>query len=400
MKITYISSDHTAPILTAKYAAALGQRAKVEVVSARFPAVEFRKSIIFDDSVIAHVGEHFRLSRVLASLPVLWRHSHRVVMRVPSSRYFRALLFPPSDVYVAADPDDLRFAWLAATIYRKRLVYIPFEYFPEHSQATVRQKRRWAQLERRYAPHVHALVSLGDKLSREYELNYGLHGRVHTIYSSLPRAYDPGEPLLRRRIKVGASDKIILYQGLVARIRGIWDVLAAMPFLADNVHFVVIGFGEEFEAFRRDASSSPSRSRVHVLDAVPQSELMRYTRDADVGIIPIHDASKSYRYCNPGKLFEYIAAGLPLAVSNLDQLAWYVRSRSLGEVFTWGSATEIVLALRRLLDDSEYRLNCAANCRRNHAEEACWDIQSERLQRAVLGPFSVVEPAAKNYVPL
>ena len=106
---------------------------------------------------------------------------------------------------------------------------------------------------------------------------------------------------------------------------------------------------------------------------------------ADIGIIPIRNVCESYWNCNPGKLFEYIGAGLPLAVSNLAQLGWYVRSRSLGEVFEPESPRQIASAVTKLAMDFEYRRTCARNAKRIHEDEACWEIQSEYLRNAVLG---------------
>jgi glycosyltransferase involved in cell wall biosynthesis len=157
-----------------------------------------------------------------------------------------------------------------------------------------------------------------------------------------------------------------------------------MQWLPAHVHFVVLGFGPETGDFAGAIRARSLANRVHLLDAVPQNELMSYTCDDDIGIIPIHNMCESYRYCNPGKLFEFLAAGLPLAVSNLDQLQWYVREKGLGEVFPWGSAEGIARALRRLVDDDRYRDECARNCTRVHRAEACWEIQAEKLRSAVL----------------
>jgi glycosyltransferase involved in cell wall biosynthesis len=288
-------------------------------------------------------------------------------------------------VCIVGDPDALPIGYWASKLNRAKLVYIPFEYFPFASYADDRCSKRWASREAHYANKCAAWVSLGDSLSEEYGNVYGIADRVHTCYSSWPRSAAPKSKRLRTKLSLGDDARIVIYQGRITKARGVYDVVEAMKYLPPEVHFVVLGMEENIEV-RAHAKELNVDSNVHVLDAVPQQLMMEYTADADIGIIPIHNVCKSYWYCCPGKLFEFIAAGLPLAVSRLHQLERFVKRHDLGESFEPGSVEGIADALLKLLSDSTHRLRCAANAARLQQEEVCWEIQAEKLRRAVLGP--------------
>jgi glycosyltransferase involved in cell wall biosynthesis len=286
---------------------------------------------------------------------------------------------------MASQPEDLPIARLGALLNRARLVYIPFDYFPGVIDASPQVLSRWRMLEEKYSRAVDAWVSGGDMISQKYLQEYpDLANRVHTVYSGLPKHVPYNSRVLRKRIGLDSTAIVVLYQGLISKARGLWDVVDAMPHLPANVHFAVVG-GYENTQLRAYAVSKNVADRVHVLDFVPQRELPGYTADADIGIIPIQPACESYAYCNPSKLFEFLAMGLPLAVSSLDQLRWYVTKHGLGEVFAPGSVEGIVRAIEKLALNPGYRRQCSINSQKVHATEACWEIQAERLRRAVLG---------------
>jgi len=58
--------------------------------------------------------------------------------------------------------------------------------------------------------------------------------------------------------------------------------------------------------------------------------LLEYTSSADYGVAFLEDISLSDRYCLPNKLFEYIAAGLPVIGSGLPELKKFILENKVG----------------------------------------------------------------------
>jgi len=378
-KVVYLSPPQALPWVVMKYAIALAEGgADVKVFSTLEDADTYDLGIVKGNVAFRRFRRNFYV-------PLVWRFPRLARLRVPlpTPALFSALLRERADIYIAGQPDDLPIVATAARIVGGEIAYIPFEYYPGLSSGDQGTLALYRRLEKKYSARIRAWISLGDKLSEEYRRVYGLNETVHTIYSALPRHFQTPPVNLRQEIGASKDWVLVLYQGQVSKNRGLWDVLEALKQLPDFIHFVVLG-GKDIELFRTDVDAAGLRHRVHIMPFVPQNVMMGYTLQADIGIICGHDVCLSYHYCNPGKLFEYIAAGLPVAVSDLPQLRWYVRTRKLGEVFTPGSAPEIARAIKKLAENKAYRAACARASRDVHQSEACWEVQAEKLRAAIL----------------
>jgi glycosyltransferase involved in cell wall biosynthesis len=366
--ISLLASRGTSGTISAKYAEALivaGARVRI-FQSQSLDGNEYRSGVIRTSADIVHLPMWRRS---------LWRPTY----------YFRRLQLLSSDIIIAEDPELLEFAIPFVRLSGARLVYMPFEYYPGASNGTPTDLVEWAGIERRYAPYVGSWIMLGDKIAEIYADTIAPRESVHVVYAGWPRSLGCGTPRLRDALGVGPEVRTILYQGGITEARGLWDVLDAMPLMPEWVHFAVVGMGQ-IDRLRQDVAQRGLSRRVHVLDAVPQGQLVEYSLDADLGIIPIRNICESYDLCSPGKLFECIGAGLPLVVSRLRQLEWYVQRHGIGEVFEPQVPSEIARAVMSLLGNDSYRQQCRDNIRRLQDTEACWEVQAIKLQRAVLGP--------------
>jgi len=67
--------------------------------------------------------------------------------------------------------------------------------------------------------------------------------------------------------------------------------------------------------------TSEKYENIHYLPAVPQHELLDYTRSADAGIHLIPNTCLNHYLCLPNKIFEYLKACTPFIVSDLPEMA-------------------------------------------------------------------------------
>jgi len=84
-------------------------------------------------------------------------------------------------------------------------------------------------------------------------------------------------------------------------------------------HIVLIG---PLKAGQVDESRLRKHKNIHLLGEKPQRELPRYLKGLAVGLIP-YKPSELTRNIFPLKLFEYLAAGLPVVVGGLPELERY-----------------------------------------------------------------------------
>ena len=141
------------------------------------------------------------------------------------------------------------------------------------------------------------------------------------------------EKKLRLLLNLRDNDLVFLYQGLIDVSRGIDSLIKVLSkFEKDNKHLVFMGYGPYVNYVK---SISKKYSNIHFIDAVPASEIIYYTSDADVGLtfIPGQFLTLSYKYSLSNKFFEYIKCNVPILVSNnLMSISNEVSSKQLGWV--------------------------------------------------------------------
>jgi glycosyltransferase involved in cell wall biosynthesis len=178
--------------------------------------------------------------------------------------------------------------------------------------------------------------------------------------------------ILRDRFGIEDSAVVVIYQGLIAKGRGLELMLEEFGGLRENVHFVMLGKGVLVDFVQEYVRKYRN---IHYVDHVPHSELLNYTQGADVGIHMIENCCLNHYYCLPNKIFEYFMAGLPVIVSNVPEMRNVVEEYEAG----W-AIDETKGALRKLL--SQLTANKIENARQGamRARSKCnWEEEERRL---------------------
>jgi glycosyltransferase involved in cell wall biosynthesis len=173
---------------------------------------------------------------------------------------------------------------------------------------------------------------------------------------------------------------LVLYHGIFGPDRGIENLIAAMsrPDLND-AHLALLGFGVLLPMITRLVADSPARARIHVLDAVPPSELESWVAGADVEAIPIQRSTLNHYLSTPNKLFEALAVGVPVVVSDFPAMRSVVLDDPGGPLGATcrpedpGSIAEVLGRLLRLPPEERaaLRLRCA------QASRSRWNWERE-----------------------
>ena len=284
---------------------------------------------------------------------------------------------------VAADPWALEFCVRAKARNHAKVFYVVLEPYRHEIGGGERRKREVIRLERRNMPQVSGAFFMGKSIVQDYAGAYGGGDRFHILFNGWPLGLKPRRKALRQTAGIPAGQTVILYTGFICPIKGVSDVVAALARLPASVVFVLIGFGD-MEELKAEARLAGVGDRVILLPAVAQKELMDYAADADIGIIPFRKENTHVYGC-PGKMFEFMAAGLPLVVSDTPDMREMVLTHRLGEVFKAGDPADLARALRPLVESPEYRRQCAANSLQSHQSTFCWEEQSRKLAGIILG---------------
>lgn len=298
----------------------------------------------------------------------------------------------PADLVVAHDLPMLPVAARVAEAKGSKLVYDSHELFSEQ-EFSDREKRRWRGIEDCYIRLADRVITVNQSIAGELEKRYALP-KVHVILNAERpyRAAEPVEQGLRQRLGLGSEAVIGLFQGGMSAGRNLETLVRAMAQVSvSSLHLVFLGDGQMASPLSRLSRDLGLEKRIHFLAAVPQNELLALTASADFGIIAYQPNCLNTRYCTPNKLFEFIAAELPMVASDLPELNHFVSGYGIGLTGDLSSASSAARMLSSMAADKDGRE--AFRRRIGEVREfVSWDVEGPKFAALIAG----LKPGAGN----
>ena len=142
---------------------------------------------------------------------------------------------------------------------------------------------------------------------------------------------------------------------------------------------VFIGDGPERPAVEHAAAGVPA---IHFTGALPHDSLPAYLAAADIGVAPFdpsrHSSLSLAFYWSPLKVFEYMAAGLPVVAPALPRLATLVEHEREGVLYDSRDPHGLDAALVSLADSTRRR-RLGAAARERVVRDFSWDVHCAKL---------------------
>ena len=262
------------------------------------------------------------------------------------------------------------------------------------------RERAWAwfvaAIERLVVPRCAAVITVSDGIAARLRERYRLRSTPTVVrnVTALHAVRDDSSGRrggLRARLGLAADTPLVLHQGAPAPDRGCELLLAAMRQLP-GAHLAFLGDSEPGygKDLRGAAHVLGVQDRVTLLPSVPLADLLSHTAEADVGVTLLQDTCENHRLALPNKLFEYIAAGVPVVASALPEIRELVESREIGWCVPPGDAAALAAALSLALSrrgDPELR---------RHLARAATELSWEREQLRLLALYERLVPVVKS----
>jgi colanic acid biosynthesis glycosyl transferase WcaI len=175
----------------------------------------------------------------------------------------------------------------------------------------------------------------------------------HLANGASPEVFSPGARSAAARRKLGGGRLIALYAGLHGIAQGLDQVLRAAAMLRDieGLRIVLIGEGPEKAALLR-AAKERGLANVAFLDPVPRAEMPALLASADLALVPLKNHLPG---AVPSKIYEAMAAAVPVVLAGDGEAAEIVRRSRSGVVVPPGDADGLALAIRDLAGDERRR---------------------------------------------
>ncbi|MDQ6682755.1 MAG: glycosyltransferase family 4 protein [Chloroflexota bacterium] len=319
----------------------------------------------------------------------------RPLRRVPIARFvayrnrlLAAVLATRPQILHANDTDTLEPIGAAARRLRIPFVYDAHELWlgqpprgrgPLYSAAF---RAYYRPIESLLVPRAAAVLTVSPPIARNLARRYRLD-EVHLVPN-----YPELQPLRRRDLRslpggaqIPADAPLLLHLGTIHAERGIAQLLSALAELP-NVHLVLLGRDRDTSWVAGLVGELGLAGRVHVLDRVPPEQVVDLAASATIGVVSVIPDSLNSRYSLPNKLFQYLAAGLPVVATRLPQMQEVVEANGLGVNVDTRRPSEIAAGVRTILSAPGGPMAIGARARRAAEERYNWGTAETALVAA------------------
>jgi len=184
------------------------------------------------------------------------------------------------------------------------------------------------------------------------------------------------------RARYGLMGKIVIgFTGFMRAWHGVPAVIDVMAELqaTHDVHFLLVGDGEDRDALLRAAAAKGIGGRITVTGIVPRERIPAHVAAFDIAMQP-----KATPYASPLKLFEYMALGRAILAPNQPNLREVLRDGDNALLFTPDDPESMRAALRRLITDAALRKRLGTAALRSIDERGyTWDGNARRIAAAM-----------------
>jgi glycosyltransferase involved in cell wall biosynthesis len=290
------------------------------------------------------------------------------------------------DVYHAHDLNTLPVAFYCSWRDNAKLVYDSHEWYIGRNRLKPALKL-WIillmQIESIIVRRCDKVITVNNSIAKLFCSTYKIP--LPTVVMNAPESQRASsssalpEVSLRAELNIPDDRKILLYVGAITFNRGIEILLTALPQLP-NCHLVCLGYGlQEYKhRLEEHARGQDVTDRFSFYGPVPTDKVVSVSQDADIGVAAITNCCVSYYLCSPNKLYEYMNAGLPVAVSNFPELSKLVGECQFGVTFDPGDVESIVLAINSLLSNPGQMEQMSTNAL-YHSTHHNWDNEASKL---------------------
>lgn len=189
----------------------------------------------------------------------------------------------------------------------------------EHPRMSFLKRRKLAALSRRenfVYRHAHGLIALTPLLIEDIRREYAIDtpAIVAPDGVDLEQAQPPSVP-------VKNQVPILLYLGSLHPWKGVDTLIRAIPYVTGPAILHIVGGNQkrigELSSLAAELGVS---QRVVFAGSVDPGRRFEWIHRADICLLPLTETSIASRYTSPLKLFEYMAAGKPVIVSDLPSM--------------------------------------------------------------------------------
>jgi glycosyltransferase involved in cell wall biosynthesis len=171
----------------------------------------------------------------------------------------------------------------------------------------------------------------------------------------------------------------IIYAGALTRWHGVDRLFDLAKWARDSGSKVRVvaagGAPTQVAKMRGRAEDKGLINWLNFLGSVPYTEVPKLLAASDIGFLP-----ETSEFSSPTKMFEYMAAGLPVLAPRQQAIEEAIQPGENGLLFEPGDASSLVDRLRALSDDPALRRKLGERARRDAVVRHSWDRNAQDIE--------------------
>jgi glycosyltransferase involved in cell wall biosynthesis len=223
-----------------------------------------------------------------------------------------------------------------------------------------------------------ALLAVSREVARYVEGFPGAAGRVHVV----PNGVNPGR-FMRSAARHNGNHSDTFTVGFVGTLKP-WHGLATLAHAFGLLHnqypdtkLLVVGDGPERSKLEKELEAGGALAATHFMGSVDPSEVPGILALMDVAVAPYEESE--HFYFSPLKVYEYMAAALPVVASKVGQLDGLIEHEVNGLLCPPGDAVALAASLGRLRRDPALRAYLGRCARESVLKDHTWDAVATRI---------------------
>ncbi|MEL7976462.1 glycosyltransferase family 4 protein [Isoptericola sp. F-RaC21] len=219
------------------------------------------------------------------------------------------------------------------------------------------------------------IVPAADRCGGRRDLTDSSRGRVHGRQGALHFGRDTSA----RRVRQVAPAFTVLFVGTLKPWHGLdvlVDAFAGLRARVPGARLLLVGDGPGRGDVLALAHERGVEGAVRATGAVRPADVVRHLHDADVAVAPYPPLDDFY--FSPLKVYEYLAAGLPVVASAVGELPDTLEHGDAGVLVPPGDADALADALVALAHDADRRATLGARAREVAVERHDWSVVVRR----------------------
>ncbi|MCI4625458.1 MAG: glycosyltransferase [Candidatus Magnetoovum sp. WYHC-5] len=201
------------------------------------------------------------------------------------------------------------------------------------------------------------IIAISSFLRDEIREIFAVYKKPISVITNAVKDEQIGEVSISQKL----TGEYLFYCGSFYPWKGVDIAIRALRYLPKE-RLLIVGGGKRAEELNRLAREEGVNHRVTFTGMVAQRDVAAYMSKAKVALIPNLPHSPSM-HSSPLKMFEYMAAEVPIVASNLPGISEVLENQESAVLFEAGSVDGLVSALSLVLNNPAYATSIAKNAK-------------------------------------